>query len=232
MCIRDRCDPVLPPPETCNKCSVAVHHICQIDWENKHSYEPPGCSKYCPSHHQYYRELTSAGGGKLSSQTPSLSGKSSEAVATAAATVAQKLYYPSTPGCEGKAPPLFEVSDKIGVNTSPADSTLTPAMTHLPPTVGGTSDVGFLKGFDHDAYDNALADGVIDDIIFDDNHGDKLAGNVVISTDDMDDLDEEGEEEQGGDSDGEGDEADLHNIALARRLINDDLGEQCYSKST
>ena len=47
------CDPVLPPPETCNKCNAPVHHICQIDWENKHSYEPPGCSKYCPSHHQY-----------------------------------------------------------------------------------------------------------------------------------------------------------------------------------
>jgi len=153
-------------------------------------------------------------------------------MATAAAMVAQKLYYPSTPGCEGKVPPLFEVSDEIGVNTSPADSTLTPAMTHLPPAVGGTSDVGFLEGFDDDAYDNALADEVIDDIIFDDNHGEKLAGNVVISANDMDDLDEEGEEEQGGDSDGEGDEADLHNIALARRHINDDLREQCYSKST
>ncbi len=82
--------------------------------------------------------------------TVSLSGKLSEAVATASATVAQKLYYSSTPAVEGKAPPLFDVSDKIGVNTSPADSTLTPAMTNLPPIVAGTSDVGFLEGFGHD----------------------------------------------------------------------------------
>mgnify|MGYP006158014759 CR=1 FL=1 len=55
------CNPMLPPPVTCNKCSAPVHHLCQIIWENKHSYEPPGCAKYCPLHHMYYQELASAG---------------------------------------------------------------------------------------------------------------------------------------------------------------------------
>jgi hypothetical protein len=41
-----------------NKCSALVHHVCQINWEDKHAYEAPGCSKYCPSHHEYYQEIT------------------------------------------------------------------------------------------------------------------------------------------------------------------------------
>jgi hypothetical protein len=58
------CSAKLPPPVTCNKCSALVHHVCQINWEDKHSYEPPGCSKYCPSHHEYCQEITAAGGGE------------------------------------------------------------------------------------------------------------------------------------------------------------------------
>jgi hypothetical protein len=105
-------------------------------------------------------------------------------------------------------------------------------MTTNNPTATSPSFEGFLEGLDDDAYHNALADGVIDDIIFDENHDEKVAGNILITVDELDDLDEDGEEEQGGDSDEEGEEADLHNIALARRLINDDLGTECLTKST
>ena len=49
------CNFLLPPPVTCNMCSAPVHHLCQIIWENKHSYEPPGCVKYCPLHHAHYQ---------------------------------------------------------------------------------------------------------------------------------------------------------------------------------
>ncbi len=38
--------------------------VCQINWEDKHSYKPPGCSKYCPPHHEYCQEITAAGGGE------------------------------------------------------------------------------------------------------------------------------------------------------------------------
>ena len=62
------CDPILPSPLTCNKCSALVHHLCQINWENEHSYEPPGCAKYCPNHHTYYQQVVSAGSRKKSSK--------------------------------------------------------------------------------------------------------------------------------------------------------------------
>ena len=47
----------------------------------------------------------------------------------------------------------------------------------------------------------------------------------------MEDLDEDGREDHGGESDEEGDEADVHNIALARRLISDDECEEIVTKS-
>ena len=55
---------------------------------------------------------------------------------------------------------------------------------------------------------------MIDDIIFNENHDEKVAGNILITVDELDDLDKDGEEEQGGDSNNEGEEVDLHNIAL------------------
>ena len=139
-------------------------------------------------------------------------------MATAAATVARKLFYHSTPA-QPKVPPLFEVcGDQIGTNTSPADSTLTPAITKHHSIATGTSFAGLLDGFDQEAYDNALADEVIDNIIFDDYHDEKVASNPVLSTPELDDLDKENEDEQGGDSDGDGEEADLHNIALFQQV--------------
>jgi hypothetical protein len=44
------------------------------------------------------------------------------------------------------------------------------------------------------------------------------------------DLDEEGQEDYGGDSDKEGDGADLHNITLARRLTSDDDIDKSFTK--
>ncbi len=58
------CNFLLPPPMTCSMCSAPVHHLCQIIWENKHSYEPPICTKYCPLHHAHYQEMVTAGGGE------------------------------------------------------------------------------------------------------------------------------------------------------------------------
>ena len=129
------CNPLLPPPVTCNKCSAPVHHLCQIIWENKHSYEPPGCAKYCPLHHAHYQELVSAGGGKKSSKE---SFPSSAAVATQAAKVAQKYQQSSVPllppiACDQwntPAPPLFNLSR---FHSSPADSTLTHAPNNHQP---------------------------------------------------------------------------------------------------
>jgi hypothetical protein len=84
------CNFLLPPPVTCNMCSAPVHHLCQIIWENKHSYEPPGCAKYCPLHHAHYQEMVTVGGGKRSSDKSSASlSMISAAAATVAARAAQ-----------------------------------------------------------------------------------------------------------------------------------------------
>ena len=91
------CNFMLPPPVTCNICSAPVHHLCQIIWENKHSYEPPGCAKYCPLHHAHYQEIVTAGGGKRSSDKSSASlSMISSAAATAAARAAQQFYITTT----------------------------------------------------------------------------------------------------------------------------------------
>jgi hypothetical protein len=69
---------------------------------------------------------------------------------------------------------------------------------------------------------------------FDANHGEKMSGNFVLNPDDddvLEDLDEDGRKDHGGESDEEGDEADVHNIALARRLISDDECEEIVTKS-
>jgi hypothetical protein len=84
-------------------------------------------------------------------------------------------------------------------------------------------------------YENAIANELDNILEFDANHGEKMSGNFVINPDDDDvfeDLDEDGQgEDNGGDSDEEGDEADVHNIALARRLISDDECEEIFTKS-
>ena len=88
----------------------------------------------------------------------------------------------------------------------------------------------------NEAYENAIANELDDILEFDANHGEKMSGNFVIDPDDddvvLENLDEDdGREENGGESDEEGDETDVHNIALARRLINDDECEECFTKS-
>jgi hypothetical protein len=103
------------------------------------------------------RDHGSRGGGEVSSTTTS-----SQAVATACVKVAQKLFYQNTPAQPKKPPllpPLFEVSNHSGINTSPMEYTLlTPAMTTNNPTATSPSFAGFLEGLDDDAYHNALAD--------------------------------------------------------------------------
>lgn len=258
------CNILLPPPVTCNMCSAPVHHLCQIIWENKHSYEPPGCAKYCPLHHAHYQEMVTAGGGKRSSDksSASLSMISSAAAASAAARAAQELYNTTTtPAPSKQAPPLFEVSHS-NWQSSPAESTLTPAHTqhpqaaaHVPvnifrideevrqdqvlPHVLAASDLipvtQNVIDNNIEEYENAIANELDDILEFDANHGDKMSGNFVINPDDDDvfeDLDEDGQgEDNGGDSDEEGDEADVHNIALARRLISGDECEEIFTKS-
>ena len=85
------------------------------------------------------------------------------------------------------------------------------------------------------AYENAITNELDDILEFDTNHGEKMSGNFVINPDDEDvvfeDLDEDGQEDHGGESNEEGDEADVHNIAIVRRLISDDECEECFTKS-
>ena len=87
-----------------------------------------------------------------------------------------------------------------------------------------------------EAFEDAIAnelDGILE---YDANHEEKMSGNFIMHPDDddvaLEDLDEDGRgEDQGGESDEEGDEADVHNIALARCLIGDDESEECFTKS-
>ena len=86
-----------------------------------------------------------------------------------------------------------------------------------------------------EAYENAIANELDDILMYDVNHGEKMSGVFISCPDDADDvledLDEDGREDHGGESNEEGDEADVHNIALARRLISDDECEVCLTKS-
>ena len=187
----------------------------------------------------------------------------SAAVATAAARATQQLHFMNiTPGPSNvQAPPLFEVSHKT-LQSSPAESTLTPAhtqhpqaATHLPVNIFGNDEElgqdqvlphllaaptlfpGTQDSFPNNkAYENAISnelDGILEYVK---NHGEKMSGNFVIDPDDdnvaLEDLDEDGRgEDHGGESNEEGDEADVHNIALAHRLIDDDECDECFTKS-
>jgi hypothetical protein len=74
------------------------------------------------------------------------------------------------------------------------------------------------------ALDVGINNDVIDDIIFDQQHEEKINDNYVAEDEDVPEQDlEELEHEKygGGDSDEDGEEANIHNIALARRLIED-----------
>jgi hypothetical protein len=174
----------------------------------------------------------------------------SAAAVTAAARAAQQLYITTTTPTPSKvqAPPLCEVSH-FTLQSSPAESTLTPAhtqhpqaATHLPVNIfGNDEEVGQDQVLPHvlavpdlfpvtqnfidnnnKEYENAIANELDDILEFNANHGEKMSGNFVINPNDDDfvfeDLDEDGREDHVGDSNEEGDEADVHNIALARRL--------------
>ncbi len=86
---------------------------------------------------------------------------------------------------------------------------------------------------DDKAYDNAIANE-IEDIINDINHSGNISRNSVQHPDKddfvLEELDEDGREGYGGESNKEGDEADLHNIAVVRRLISDDECEAGFTK--
>ena len=161
----------------------------------------------------------------------------SAAAATAAARAAQQLYLANTtPGpSKMQAPPLFEVS-QFTLESSPAESTLTPAHTqhpqaaaHLPVNIfGNDEEVGQDQDLPHllvapdlfsvtqnfiannkEQYENAIANELDDILEFDANHGEKISGNFVINPDDDDfvfeELDEDGREDHGGESNEEGD---------------------------
>ena len=167
----------------------------------------------------------------------------------------------TTPGpSKVQAPPLFEISHKT-LQSSPAESTLTPAhtqhpqaATHLPVNIfGNDKELGQDQVLPHllamtelfpetqdsfpnnEAYENAITNELDEILEFDVNHGEKMSGNFVINPDDEDVvveyLDEDRREDHGGESDEEGNEADVHNIALVRRLISDDECEECFTKS-
>jgi hypothetical protein len=180
---------MLPPPVTCNKCDALVHHLCQIIWKNKHSYEPPGCSL----HHIYYQELVTAGRGKMTGRSSVASSTSSAVVAKAAARVVQQHYVMnnSTPALSPMDAPLLKVCHNI-CHTSPADSTLTPVNNLPQPQVLNTAapelfPVG--QGYfpDNDTVDNAIAKE-LDEIMYDVDHDEKHCGNFLDNQDNEDNL--------------------------------------------
>jgi hypothetical protein len=166
----------------------------------------------------------------------------SAAAATAAARAAQELYnMTATPAPSKQAPPLFEVSH-FTMQSSPVESTLTPAHTqhpqaaaHVPVNMDLFHVTQNVIDNNNEEYEIAIANELDDILEFDANHGEKMSGNFVINPDDDNDfeeLDEDGRgEDNGGDSDEEGDEADVHNIALARHLISDNECEEILTKS-
>ena len=165
--------------------------------------------------------MVTAGGGKRSSDKSSTSlSMISAAAATAAARAAQQLYITSTTPAPSKvqAPPLFEVSH-FTLQSSPAESTLTPAHTQHPndeevgqdqvlPHLLAAPDLfpvtqNFIAN-NNEEYENAIANELDDILEFDVNHGEKMSGNFVLNPDDddvLEDLDEDGREDHGGESD-------------------------------
>ena len=87
----------------------------------------------------------------------------------------------------------------------------------------------------NEQYENAIVNELDDILEFDANHTEKISGNFVSNPDDDDfvfgEQDEDGREDHGGERDEDGDEADVHNIALACRLISDDECEVIFTKS-
>ncbi len=118
------CNPMLPLPASWNVsgCTTAVHHICQIIWENKHDYEPPGCSMYCMEHHSHYNLLRTQ--RRMNHPLSTISQIARNVAAVAAST----LLSPE--------PQLFEVNNNA-VLSSPAKSMLTPGgkSCNVPPRV-------------------------------------------------------------------------------------------------
>ncbi len=78
----------------------------------------------------------------------------------------------------------------------------------------------------------------LDELIYDINHDNKVSGNFMVGNPDKENClllledpeDEAGGNEYGADNDDEGNKADLHSIALAHRIINDDKCVECFTK--
>ncbi len=173
-------------------------------------------------------------GGERSSNN-SVSSMTSAAAATAAARAAQQHYFMNTtPGPSNvQAPPLFEVSHNT-LQSSPAESMLTPAhtqhpqaATHLPVNIfGNNEELGqdqvltnllaapelfpeTQESFPNSkAYENAIAnelDGILE---YNANHDEKMSGNFVIDSDDDNNALEQDldEDGRGEDHGGESDE--------------------------
>lgn len=189
--------------------------------------------------------------------TATSSSQSSAAAALVAARAAQVFYFGSTTPApsSSKKPPLFEVSHTT-LNSSPAESTLTPAHTQglvqnfVHDERGELFPAGVVEEFessslinDHDAAVETAINAELEELIYDVDHKNdqQVSDDFMIGNPDKEDdsllLLEDAEDEAGrdqaagGDSDDEGDEADIHNIALARRIIDDDDCEECFTKS-
>ena len=161
-----------------------------------HNYEGP-VRIVCPNHHEYFNEI--GGGGKAGK----LQSSSVAAAITAANTAAMLIGGGGRAGGavqqHGCQPPMFEVNNTL--QSSPAESTLTAPplfedllVPSLPPLFpGGFSTIPSIPPpLDHD---------------------DSIAATILEIDDEV---------VGDGDSVNDGDEEQLHLVALARRLVEDD----------
>jgi hypothetical protein len=166
-----------------------------------HNYEGP-VRIVCPNHHEYFNEI--GGGGKAGKLQSSAVAAAITATNTAAMLIGGGGRAGGAVQQHGCQPPMFEVNNTL--QSSPAESTLTaapplfedlfvPSLPPLFPAGGFSTTIPSIPPPLEDHDDSVIAATILE--IDDDVVGDR-------------------------DSVNEGDEEQLHLVALARRLVEDD----------
>ena len=154
---------------------------------------------YCPEHHSHYNLLWAQ--GRLNHPLSAISQVARNAAVVAAST----LFSPE--------PPLFEVNNKA-VHSSPVESTLTPGgkSSNIPPHVNTEEEMPDLPPLPASW-----------------NKANKVIGKFGVEEEKEGNDREDNKQAEGRDRDKEGEEADLHNIALAQHIIHDNLCTEVFT---
>jgi hypothetical protein len=114
-----------------------------------------------------------------------------------------------------KEPPLFEVNNKA-VHSSPAKSTLTPGgkSCNIPLRVSAEDEMSDLLPLPASW-----------------NKANKVTGKFGVEEKEQENGRKDNNQAEGGDSNKEGEEADLNNIALAQGIIHDDLCAEVFTSA-